>query len=200
MRRRGRQRRTASGNANTGTLTNGPVWAAGNNAGALQFDGTNDRVRVNDSASLDLTTAATFEAWVYPTAALWGWRTILQKEADAYLFTASGDQGRPVAGGTFNGACCTSVVAPAALALNTWTHVAATYDGAQIRLFVNGAQVAAVARTGTFEVNVNPLWIGGNALYGEHFQGRIDDLRIYNRALSAAEIQADMNTAVSPAP
>ena len=58
----------ASGNANTGTLTNGPVWAAGKNAGALQFDGTNDRVRVADSNSLDLSAGSTFEAWVYSTA------------------------------------------------------------------------------------------------------------------------------------
>jgi hypothetical protein len=86
--------------------------------------------------------------------------------------------------------------APAALAVNTWTHVAATYDGAQMRLFINGAPVAALAQTGTYEQNANPLWIGGNALYGEHFQGLIDDLRIYNRALSATEIQADMNSPV----
>ena len=53
-----------SGNNNTGTLTNGPTWTAGEYGGALLFDGADDRVRVNDSNSLDLTTAATFEAWV----------------------------------------------------------------------------------------------------------------------------------------
>ena len=186
----------ASGNANTGTLTNGPVWAVGKNGGALQFDGVNDRVRVPDANVLDLSTASTFEAWVYPTVAPSGWRTIVQKEVDAYLLMASSNQNRPVSGGTFDGVCCTNVSAPAALAVNTWTHLAATYDGAQIRIYVNGTQVAAVARTGTYEQNNNPLWIGGNAVYGEHFQGRIDDLRIYNRALSSTEIQTDMNTAV----
>jgi len=190
----------ASGNANTGTLTNGPVWAVGRNNGALQFDGVDDRVLVADANVLDLSTGATLEAWVYPTATPSGWRTILQKAADAYLLTASGDQGRPVSGGTFNGTCCTAVVAPAALAVNTWTHLATTYDGAQLRLFVNGTQVAAIAATGTYEQNANPLWIGGNALYGEHFQGRIDNLRIYNRALSATEIATDMNTPVGTAP
>jgi hypothetical protein len=69
----------ASGNANTGTLTNGPVWTTGKNGGALQFDGTDDRVRVNDSILLDLSTAATFEAWVYPTVTPSAWRTIIQK-------------------------------------------------------------------------------------------------------------------------
>ena len=79
----------ASGNANTGTLTNGPVWAVGKNGGALQFDGVNDLVRVPDADVLDLSTAATFQAWVYPTVAPSNWRTILQKEVDAYIFAAS---------------------------------------------------------------------------------------------------------------
>ena len=96
--------------------------------------------------------------------------------------------------------CCTNVYAPAALPVNTWTHLAASYDGAQIRFYVNGTQVAAAAATGTYEQNTNPLWIGGNAVYGEHFQGRIDDLRIYNRALTATEIQTDMNTPVGATP
>jgi chitodextrinase len=188
----------ASGNGNTGTLTNGPTWTTGHTGGALLFDGVDDRVRVNDSNSLDLAGAATFEAWVYPTAAPAGWRTIMQKEVDAYFFSASGggSGNQPVSGGTFNGACCTFVTAPAPLAANTWTHLAATYDGAQIRIFVNGAQVAATAATGTYQVNTSPLWIGGNAVYGEHFKGKLDDLRIYPRALSLAEIQADMNTPV----
>ena len=153
----------ASGNANTATLLNGPAWAVGKNGGALQFDGTDDVVRVNDADVLDLSTAATFEAWVYPTIALSWWRTILQKEVDAYIFAASSGENTPASGGTFNGVCCTNVNAPAALPVNTWTHVAASYDGAQIRLYINGTQVAATAASGTYEQNTKPLWIGGNA-------------------------------------
>jgi len=186
-----------SSNGNAGTLVNGPTWTTGHTGGAILFDGVDDRVRVADSSSLDLTSAATFEAWVYPTSAPSGWRTILQKETDAYFFTASSDQAsHPAAGGTFNGACCTSAYATSALAANTWTHVAATYDGSQLRFFLNGAQVASVLVTGSYQVNSNPLWIGGNAVYGEHFQGKLDDVRIYNRALSATEIQQDMAIAV----
>jgi glucose/arabinose dehydrogenase/PKD repeat protein len=192
-----------SGNGNVGTLLNGPVWTTGRHGGALQFDGTDDRVRIPDANSLDLTTAATFEAWVYPTAAPSGWRTILQKEVEAYFFCASGGESRPVAGGTVNSSCCPQAVAPAALAANTWTHVAATYDGSQLRLYINGAQVASRPTTGAFAVNALPLWMGGNAVYGEHFRGKLDDVRVYGRALSAAEVQTDMNTPVAggaPAP
>jgi hypothetical protein len=190
--------RDASPHGNTGTLVNGPAWTSGRTGGALSFDGVDDRVRVNDSPSLDLTTRATFEAWVFPTVALAGWRTILQKEVDAYFFTASGGGpgNRPTAGGTFGGACCAHVAAPSALPANTWTHVAAAYDGSQLRFYVNGALAASAAASGSYTVNGSPLWMGGNAVYGEHLRGKLDDVRIYNRALTAAEIQRDMGAAV----
>ena len=195
----GTSARDSSANGNTGALVNGPAWTTGRYGGALLFDGSNDRVRVSDSSSLDLTAAATFEAWVYPTAAPSGWRTILQKEVDAYFFTASGGGGSgntPTTGGTFNGACCTFLSGMLALAANTWTHVAATYDGARLRLYVNGTLVASTPRTGSYQVTAAPLWIGGNAVYGEHFRGKLDEVRIYRRALSQAEIQQDMAAAI----
>jgi hypothetical protein len=65
-------------------------------------------------------------------------------------------------------------------------------------LFVNGAQVASRAQSGSLTVSTGAIRIGGNQVFGEYFQGRIDDLRIYNRALSAAEITTDMNTPVAP--
>ena len=69
----------------------------------------------------------------------------------------------------------------------------------RLRLFVNGSQVATRATTGAIQTTTNPLWIGGNQPYGEYFQGLIDEVRVYNRALTAAEIQTDMNTSIVPA-
>jgi hypothetical protein len=77
-----------------------------------------------------------------------------------------------------------------------WTHLAATYDGAFQRLYVNGIQVASQARTGSMPATTNPLRIGGNNIWGEYFAGRIDEMRIYNRALTQPEIQTDMNSAL----
>src|SRR6185295_11995350 len=88
------------------------------------------------------------------------------------------------------------VGAPSAIPLNTWTHLAQTYDGSTIRLYVNGTQVASAARTGALQTTTSPLWIGGNNPYGEYFQGRIDDARVYSRALSASEIVTDMSLPV----
>src|SRR2546423_14346715 len=63
-----------------------------------------------------------------------------------------------------------------------------------MRLYVNGVQVASRAQTGAIATSTNPLQIGGDSIYGQYFVGRIDEVRVYNRALSAAEIQSDMNT------
>ena len=94
--------------------------------------------------------------------------------------------------GTFAGANA-NIYGPAALATNTWSHIAATYDGAALRLYLNGTLVSSQARTGAISTSTNPLQIGGDSIYGQFFQGAIDEVRIYNRALTQAEIQTDMN-------
>ena len=73
-----------------------------------------------------------------------------------------------------------------------------TYDGATVRLYVNGALVSTKTASGSIATTSLPLHIGGNSGLGEWFQGRLDDIRVYNRALTVAEIQTDMNTAVGP--
>ena len=80
----------------------------------------------------------------------------------------------------------------AALPLNTWTHLAATYDGTTLRLFVNGSLVGSRAVASPLLTSTGVLRFGGNSVWGEFFAGRIDEVRLYNRALTAAEIQADM--------
>jgi hypothetical protein len=141
----------------------------------------------------------TLEAWVNPTALGTVWRTVLIKEQPpgklAYALYANGDLAHPSA----------HVYVPtgeaiskgtAGLMLNAWAHLAATYDGANLRLYVNGVQVASSAVTGAIATTSGPLRIGGNTIWSEWFKGTIDDVRVYNRALSAAEVQADMGAPV----
>ena len=80
--------------------------------------------------------------------------------------------------------------------MNTWSHLAVTYDGATMRLYVNGTQVSSQAQTGSITTSTNPLQIGGDSIYGQYFQGMIDEVRIYNVALTPAQIQTDMNTPI----
>jgi hypothetical protein len=188
----------ASGNGNTGTL-NGPTWsAAGRSGGALSFDGVNDWVTVGDSATLDLTTAMTLEAWVRPTSLGSIWRTVLLKEqpGDVVYALYAGSQAGVPYGIAYTSGAERQARAVAAIPLNTWTHLAATYDGANVRLFVNGAQAGIQAATGSMPNSSAPLRIGGNNVWAEWFSGLIDEVRVYRGALTTAEIQTDMNTPV----
>ena len=187
-----------SGRGNAGTIS-GATWTTqGRFGSALVFDGVNDWVTINDAASLDLTAGLTLEAWVFPTVSS-GWRTVILKEQpgqQVYALYSSTNNSTP-AGQVYVNAAGQRVHGPSALPANTWTHLATTYDGAVQRLYVNGVQVASRVQTGPVRVSDSPLRIGGNSVWGEFFQGRIDEVRIYSRALAPSEIQADMNTAVS---
>src|SRR4030067_2841128 len=94
---------------------------------------------------------------------------------------------RPAMGGTFSPS---PLYGTTSLPLNTWTHLAATYDGGTMRLYVDGVEVASRAQTGLIQTSTNPLQIGGDSIYGQYFQGMIDEIRVYNVALTAAHIQA----------
>ena len=82
--------------------------------------------------------------------------------------------------------------------MNTWSYLAVSYDRTTIRLYVNGTQVSTLAATGAIASSTNPLSIGSDSLYGQYFSGLIDDVRVYNTALTQAQIQTDMTTPVAP--
>ena len=151
-----------------------------------------------DANSLDLSTGMTIEAWVQLDTVS-SWRTTILKEKPGglvYSLYANSSSSRPQ-GEIVTGAGTDRLagIGPA-LTAGTWTHLAVTYDNAQLRLFRNGVQVVQSAATGAIQASANPLRIGGNAIWGEYTDGRIDEVRIYNRALSAAEITTDMTRPV----
>ena len=77
--------------------------------------------------------------------------------------------------------------------------MATTYDGANWRLYVDGVQVATKAYTKPIPTSTGAVTsIGGNAIWSEYFSGRIDEVRVYDRALSAAEVVADRDKPVNP--
>ena len=110
-----------------------------------------------------------------------------------YYLEGSAPAGPPGMGGTFSPS---PLIGPSVLALNTWSHLAATYDGSTMRLYVNGVVVASKAQTGPIATSAGALSIGGDALYGQSFQGTIDEVRVYNVALTQAQIQSDMTTPI----
>ncbi len=195
-----------SGFGNTGTLLNA-TRIAGKYGNGLSFNGTSALVRVANSASLDVTTGLTMEAWVKPSA-ITGWRTLIMKEASSapvpqngwndlldYTMYANTDTNRPNIG-IVNTTGNWETRGTTQLPLNVWTHIATTFDGTAVRLYINGVQVASASASGTIHTSPDQLSIGGNSIWGEYFQGVIDEVRIYNRGLSAGEIATDMNTPI----
>src|SRR5690242_9375406 len=189
-----------SGSGNNGTISNATWSTSGKYGDALQFNGSNALVTIPDAASLHLSAGMTLEAWVNPSTVNANWRDVVYKGNDNfYLEATSTNSSRPdggvIAGGSYADAFGTS-----ALPTSTWSFLSETYDGSMVRLYVNGTQVASTAHTGTIATSTNPLQIGGDSLYGQYFAGLIDNVRVYNVALTAAQIQTDQTTPVTSTP
>jgi PKD repeat protein len=190
--------RDSSGRGNIGTVASATWVTSGKYGRALSFNGTSIGASVPDSASLDLTSGMTVEGWVYPTVTMSGWRTILAKHQSGslvYYLHANSGSNRPATGIYSGGERI--LTGTSVLPLNVWTHLAATYDGTNQRLYVNGVLVSTRAQTGLIATSTGAVTVGGNSVWGEYFKGLIDEVRIYNRALSASEIQRDMQSPVS---
>ena len=185
-----------SGSNNNGTLTNGPTWTAGRMGSALAFDGVNDSVTIPHSSALGLAGAFSMAAWVNPAASTTNFKSVMVKNYSHFFYASSkGYCGNGVVLAGFKGSGTrTNVCDRNPLPVNTWTHLAATSDGSVMRLYRNGVMTSSAAVTGAPIASTGTLQLGASR-YGESFNGRLDDARVYNRALSAAEVLALFNAA-----
>jgi len=185
--------------SNDGTLKNGPGWAVGQLDGALSFDGSNDYVAVPHQDDLSLTGQMTFIAWANNANTSGGYQVIVAKDdpgngASNYWFGMWNDE--LVFGfwadGSFREARTSGVDMPE----GSWNHLAASFDNTtdDVRLYVNGTEVLAGSLTWEPTTETADLWIG-QSVDGENWDGMLDDVRIYDTVLGAADI-ADLATAV----
>jgi hypothetical protein len=140
------------------------------------------------------------EAWVRPTALGSTWRTVVIKEQPAqlsYALYANTSNTRPSV--HVHTSSDVGLRGPSALPLNTWSHLAGTWNALVMRLYVNGTEVANSPLVGTALTSNSPLRIGGTAVWPEWFAGQIDEVRVYNRALSQPQIAADRDTPIGGA-
>jgi hypothetical protein len=186
----------ASGNGNHGTPT-GAEFAAnrfGVATSACSFVGTSDSfIRVSDSPSLTITSAITIAAWInFEAGGTFHPRIVNKVNFELLTYEAS----RPVRALSFASRDLGRVTTPTeVLQAGRWTFVAATYDGAVMRLYVDGALVAENVVTGSINSSSADLNIGRNAENGsDNFRGSIDDIRIYSRALFPSEVKALFNS------
>ncbi len=175
-----------SGHGNHGTLTNGLQWVDGYDGGALDFDGINDSViyRLADE-----------ETWSAYTVALWVKAGSLGQRSNNCVFasynsSAAGFQlsvdGTNPGNYQYHTDPIDQIMGPVTL---DWIHLAATCDGISTTLYCNGYMVASI---GAADLVFNKFAIGVNRNEDQLFDGTIDNLRIYNKVLTAEEIQQAM--------
>jgi len=204
--------RDSSGWGNDGTLVGIPpatAWVADGPEGrALSVQGQG-YVNVPDSPSIDsITNAVTLAAWMYLQGTITDYATAISRQlADGFgqhyhlsvnasqqaiLFITTPASGQVVLGSA-NGAVPQS----------TWVHLAGTYDGTTARLYLNGVEVQNLPASGPFAAETNPVVLSGNGngtsrAVSELVPGQLDDVMLYRRALSAAEVARIAGGALLP--
>lgn len=193
-----------SEHGNDGVI-HGAAWVNGKYGQALEFDGESAYVEVSSNTTLNFTDAMTLMAWIYKSEFLSRGETIIsKKQGGAYSLEVTGWENRfpekltsePRISGTYQ-----PVESPDPLPLNRWVHVAVTYDGDLVRLYVDGEMVIEESFPGTIDVNSANLYVGnesdGNQPDASHgaFKGVIDEVIAANRAFSADEIKSQMEFA-----
>jgi hypothetical protein len=189
-----------SAGQHNGTITGATWTSVGKYGSALSFDGTDDVVKAADAADLDLTGSFTLEAWVRADEALVAGPVVTKAEnpgsgTTGYQLSAHSQSLKKPTGLLANAGVTTVLVGPTALTKETWTHLALSYDGAKLRLYVNGA-LAETKSAAAAGANAASLEIGASAFFNSYFKGLIDEVRVYDEALSEAQIQVDRDTAV----
>ncbi len=178
----------------SGTLRNGAAWAPGRYAGGVSFDGINDYISlpaINASGS-----GFTVAMWVRTSSFRPSDQQFLSKatgtseqQHDWMLGLSSGRRLRFRL--KSNGVTTTLTAYSGDLPQDTWYHATATYDGTRMRLYVNGVEVGSTSKSGAVAMNANvPVNLGRNPDGARYMNGVLDDVRIYNRALTPAEIGA----------
>ena len=185
----------SSGNGNDGEFIGDPEWCDGVFDKALEFDGTNDVIEVPHSRELAITDEITITVWV-----------------KFFEFKDCGIISRSIDGGGdgdyfISQGCCApgekkvmfsisglgSAAKGGDLKDDEWYHVAGTYDGAEVRTYVDGEVAGKAGRGGAIPDSNWPVLIGSYAGHGYKFHGILDDIAIFNAALEEDDIVKIMN-------
>ena len=181
---------------NKGTLLNGATFALGEVGSAFSFDGVSAVVEVPDSPALSIApnSAMTVELWAYrttsnPVAHILGKRVGCGVDPGETDYQMAWD----VANGlSFSSSAGAGVGTGIQLPLRIWTHLAATFEAGTYRFYINGQLVATASGQTRGPTNGAPLKIGGSGSC-QPFGGLLDEVSIYNRALTSNEVAAIYN-------
>lgn len=182
-----------------GTCTAGqcPTQVAGHLGAGMQFDGIDDCVSIQDVGQLGAP-QITIAVWANETGPLHARECQTSKRVDvggspydSWQLETTGTPNQQAFTSNHGGAGNDQITATAAINSDIWQHLVATYNGLNERLYIDGVLVKSAGNSSPLAYDTHPALIGcdDNAGASERFHGVLDELRIYNRALSQAEIQ-----------
>lgn len=185
-----------SGSNNQGTFTNmnrNTALVPGKSGQALSLMGSTDYVTAGNPASLQITGSVTLSAWINPRAVATQYERVVVKNTSGNYppYICYGfNRDLPTQGIAFS-ISTGGVLSTSALPLNTWTHVVGVYDGSQAKIYINGVLNNSATSSGALCDTSSALVLGFNIETGttENFMGYLDDVRIYNRAISVDEVK-----------
>jgi hypothetical protein len=173
---------------NDGTIYDTPVCVDGISGKGLNFDGVDDYVGVTESSSLQITQEITLEAWVSldslpdPATSPGGWHIISKDGAWGIRVRSNGDGFYFFLDTTNDGGSWNAVQAIlGTLQLNRWYHVAGSYDGSSIRIYVDGELKGEISQSNAIDTGA-PVKVGGGSA-GYYLDGTIDEARVFDRAI-----------------
>jgi len=200
--------RDSSGSVNRGSVV-GATWTAGHSGSSLSYDGDGDYVQTPNSTPINISgKGLTLEMWVNITAGSALDYVLLAKPwvtgttgSPPYQYGIEYDANGAHTLDFYFGDTTASVKGPFSVVPTTgaWTHLAYTFDGTSVKGYLDGVLKISANVDADIQARPTDLLVGVDGGLGQEFRGKIDDLRIYNRALTLLEIQTDMGKAVPPA-
>jgi hypothetical protein len=183
--------RDLSGNNNSGSLVNGPTFSS-QNGGSIVFDGTNDRVDISHNSLYNFTTGLTISCWYKTTVGLDSY--ITTKSNDSF-YLCVGPSGTTVNKMSFflNGTSGGWLQSTANANTGNWTHVSANWVGGVSYIYLNGVLDISASRPGILQIGTSTLNLAYRVDGDKYLNGSISNFQMYNRALSASEVQQNYN-------
>ncbi len=164
-----------------------PDRVTGRVRGALRFDGDDDIVRIPEPRNIRFTDAVTVTAWLRPTTVSTSQQWLVEQDSDTVTGAIDTGSGDPVFRLNAGGAV-TTLQGTTPLSTDTWHHLAMTYNGTHMAIYVDGSPAGVQPKTGDL-ADTNGFYLGGDEPEGQdYYSGRLDDVRIYNRTLPTPQI------------
>jgi len=172
-----------------GTI-HGASWIAGVNGSALSFNGNSDYIEILDSDNLDLANEFTIGMWVYPKVWLNNVKGFIFYKEQAYELNLFYKISTWYLEGNVRGLSPDSIkIDGASFVPDVWSYITLTFDGSELKLYQDGTLKQTTPTSGDVNINNNNLYIGSNQPNSDYFNGAIDEVTIWNKALTITEIQ-----------